>query len=189
MKIILCGALTLLLLTGQANAQQIVEGTQIDYPTQFLFNTNKSEQYMAALPAGAQTLIKSFYAYDASGESGIHEATLLKTTYVAGFIPSLDGAAQGAATSLSQLEGVKNVRITSQPLQISGLTARRVSVTADRWNGQIGIEALVAYEPKTNSTTQIQLIIGAQNSLSWSGILTEKRSAADKFLSSVKFVD
>ncbi|MOA25437.1 hypothetical protein D3C78_1461620 [compost metagenome] len=129
------------------------------------------------------------YIYDAPGREGINEASIIKITYDSAVIPSLDGAAQGIVSNITGMEGIKNLRQTIQPTKVSGRNARRISITAERWNGMIGVEALVVETNKSNTITQIQLIFAAKNSVTLFGVLTKQREYALKVIESISIYD
>lgn len=173
----------------KAIAEQNVDGLLIEYPSSFILDMEKSESLIAGLPVEFQPAIKSLYIYDAPGREGIHEASITKITYGPRITPSLDGGAQGIISRITKMDGVKNVRHTIQPIRLSGRNARRVSITADRWTGMIGVEALVAESSKVNTVTQIQLIFGAKKSITLFGVLTSQREYAQKVLDSIILLD
>lgn len=184
-KIIRISLAMLVFLSFQGFANQNVDGVFIDYLKPFSLDVSRTQQTISSLPNEAKQLVTNFAAYGAPGYNGIHEASIIKTVYIPGFIPNLDASSQGIASNLGKLDGVKNVRISSKTTYVSGLEARRVSITADRWNGMFGVEALLVYDSKSSTFTMIQVFIAAQKGLTLSGVLTSQREEASKLLNTV----
>ena len=186
-------ALAVLMLSGvvcaPAYADQLLEGTRLEYPATFVLNTEATASFVNRLPPEGRALIKRYYEYDAKGVGGISNALFFKSTYAKGFTPGLDSAVDGMAASLRQMDGVSNVRVSSLPVVVSGRQARRLSVSADRYKGEVGIEALVAYDPATNSATHLQFVITAEKGALLTGTFADKRAAADRIIKSISFVD
>jgi hypothetical protein len=89
------------------------------------------------------------------------EIDVLRTVYKEGVELNFDGAAQGAAEGVSKLDGIRNVQQTISELSVSGKPARRLSMTADRWQKKMGVEVLLISDGP--AFYQVQVIFDTAN--------------------------
>jgi hypothetical protein len=89
------------------------------------------------------------------------EIDVLRTIYKPGVSLNFDGAVQGAIDGVSRLDGVRNVQQTMSELNVSGRPARRLSLTADRWQDRMRMEILFISD--TAAYYQVQVIFLAND--------------------------
>jgi hypothetical protein len=95
--------------------------------------------------------------------------------------------AEGSAEHLRCLDGGRNTRGTIRTLAVSGLDARWISFSADRWKEKLGVEELCIFEPVTETFWTVQATYKQRPPMhllsAWA--LYRARASARKILASI----
>jgi len=167
---------------------QCVLGLHIAYPFVFKANTQRAHAVRAALLPDIASQLASLDVFDARGNDPITDIGVYRYRFAQDAALSLDEIAQGSAEHLVCLDGVCNPRLTIRALTVSGLDARRISFSAQRWNGKIGVEQLEMLEPGTQSVWSVQIAYakGMPMHALAAFALVRARSNARKILASIR---
>lgn len=130
--------------------QQVI-GLQIAYPYRFRANPEGASAIRATLSPDIEARLVSLDVYDAIGCGLITDLGLSRYIFRKGLPLTLAGVAEGSAQHLVSLKGVSNPRHAIRSVGVSGLEARWISFSAQRWDRKVGVEELAILDPKTQS--------------------------------------
>lgn len=163
---------------------QKVGSLSLNYPFSFTANEAEAQVMMSGLSAENPTTPIDLSVYNSQPSCGLGEVRLVVATYPAELQASVDGAAAGAISRVSGLEGITNPQTETVPVDVSGLPARLTSFSAQRWGGVLGAEFLAVLDEQSNTLWQLQFIF-AKNATSDYSTLEEARLCAKQIVKSV----
>ena len=173
-----------------ASAQnvQCVLGLHIAYPFLFKANPQRARAVRASLLPDIASQLASLDVFDARGNDPITDVGVYRYRFSKDAALSLDEIAQGSAEHLVCLDGVCNPWHAIRAVTVSGLDARRISFSARRWNGKVGVEQLEMLEPGTQSLWAVRIAYSKGLPMHpWAAIaLYRARSNASKILASIR---
>jgi hypothetical protein len=171
-----------------AQQLQCVLGLHIVYPFLFKANTQRARAVRATLLPDIASQLASLDVFDARGNDPITDVGVYRYRFGQDAALSLDQIAQGSAEHLICLDGVCNPRHAIRALTVSGLDARRISFSARRWNGKVGVEQLEMLEPGTQSLWAVRIAYakGLPMHPLAAFALVRARSNARKILASIR---
>jgi hypothetical protein len=173
-----------LLVQGVSATPQIVGGISIEYPGSFMPGNVLAQSVMGQQAPDAKGQIRSVEAFVAPANGDTTEVSIVKTVYRQAASIDLDGAAIGAVNRMRGFDGVSHFRHEVRSYGVSGLDARRVSVTAVSRVGPFAIEALLFAEKNTGRLYVIMCAVGRRQTLD----LELARRAASSTLATVRLL-
>lgn len=141
---------------GAAEPRQQVLGLELSYPLQLRPNAERARRVKAALPPEIAAHLASLEVFDARGIMLITDFGIYRYMFLEGAPLTLDEMAAGSAEHLVCLNGVRNPNCAIRTLTVSGLEARRISFSADRWRQKFGVEQLGIFDPETRTLWNVQ---------------------------------
>lgn len=167
---------------------QQVLGLQVAYPLRFRANTERARMVWATLLPEIASQLASLDVFDARGYGLITGIGVYRYLFRQGAPLTLDGVAEGSAEHLVCLDGVRNPKHAIRTLAVSGLDARWISFSADRWNGKVGVEELGIFDPGTQSLWTAQATYAKRPPLHPLSALAlyRARASARKILGSIR---
>lgn len=126
-------------------------GLRLIYPLRLRANAERACQVRTCLPPEIASQLTSLDVVDAKGVNLITDVGVYRYQFHHDAPLSLNEIAEGSAEHLRCLNGVRKTRCTVRTLAVSGLDARWISFSADRWDERIGVEELGIFDPGTET--------------------------------------
>ncbi|HUF22145.1 MAG TPA: hypothetical protein VMP00_15505 [Burkholderiales bacterium] len=131
-------------------------GLLVSYPLQLRPNIERARTVRTRLPAEIAAHLASLNVYDARGIGFVTDFSVYRYVFHPGASLNLDEIVEGSAKHLVNLDGVRNPRCAIRTLTVSGLDARRIGFSAERWEQRFGVEELGIFYPAGRTLWTVQ---------------------------------
>ncbi len=164
---------------------QVVAGLSISCSDEIQYNQSRSKSFWAKIPPNIKNQLNSYEIYESK------DFEIRKTIFKPGIPYNLDVGANGAIENELALRKTFNVNKLISPVKISGIDARRISLTYDVSAGKMATETLLVFDPASGGLWMITFALAKNKPLNpFSDYnLDAERAEASKILNSVKLIN